>query len=51
MSQLTVITNAINIAAELAGTHIEVILTADVAQDSFFAGGSPGGANAAAIER
>ena len=27
MAQLTVITNAINIAAELAGTHIEVILT------------------------
>ncbi len=26
MAQLTVITNAINIAAELAGTHIEVIL-------------------------
>ncbi len=27
MARLTVITNAINIAAELAGTHIEVILT------------------------
>jgi len=36
MSQLTVITNAINIAAELAGTHIEVILTGGMLRKNSF---------------
>ena len=35
-SQLTVITNAINIAAELAGTHIEVILTGGMLRKNSF---------------
>ena len=34
--QLTVITNAINIAAELAGTHIEVILTGGMLRKNSF---------------
>src|SRR5271163_3190110 len=36
MAQLTVITNAINIAAELAGTHIEVILTGGMLRKNSF---------------
>ncbi|MGA2981381.1 MAG: DeoR/GlpR family DNA-binding transcription regulator, partial [Terriglobales bacterium] len=36
MVQLTVITNAINIAAELAGTHIEVILTGGMLRKNSF---------------
>jgi len=36
MSRLTVITNAINIAAELAGTHIEVILTGGMLRKNSF---------------
>ena len=36
MGQLTVITNAINIAAELAGTHIEVILTGGMLRKNSF---------------
>ena len=36
LSQLTVITNAINIAAELAGTHIEVILTGGMLSKNSF---------------
>src|ERR1017187_9426960 len=36
LSQLTVITNAINIAAELAGTHIEVILTGGILRKNSF---------------
>jgi DeoR family transcriptional regulator of aga operon len=36
MSRLTVITNAINIAAELAGTHIEVILTGGTLRKNSF---------------
>ena len=36
MVGLTVITNAINIAAELAGTHIEVILTGGVLRKNSF---------------
>jgi DeoR family transcriptional regulator, aga operon transcriptional repressor len=36
MAQLTVITNAINIAAELAGTHIEVILTGGMLRENSF---------------
>jgi DeoR family transcriptional regulator of aga operon len=36
MSRLTVITNAINIAAELAGTQIEVILTAGTLRKNSF---------------
>ncbi len=36
MVRLTVITNAINIAAELAGTHIEVILTAGTLRKNSF---------------
>jgi DeoR family transcriptional regulator of aga operon len=36
MAQLTVITNAINIAAELAGTHIEVILTGGILRKNSF---------------
>jgi len=36
MARLTVITNAINIAAELAGTHIEVILTGGVLRKNSF---------------
>jgi DeoR family transcriptional regulator of aga operon len=35
-AQLTVITNAINIAAELAGTHIEVILTGGMLRKNSF---------------
>lgn len=35
-TQLTVITNAINIAAELAGTHIEVILTGGTLRKNSF---------------
>jgi DeoR family transcriptional regulator, aga operon transcriptional repressor len=35
-SRLTVITNAINIAAELAGTHIEVILTGGTLRKNSF---------------
>src|SRR5208282_2179571 len=34
--QLTVITNAINIAAELAGTHIEVVLTGGMLRKNSF---------------
>jgi DeoR/GlpR family transcriptional regulator of sugar metabolism len=52
MSRLTVITNAINIAAELAGTHIEVILTGGtLAQKLVFPGRSPGRANSASTQR
>lgn len=36
MLRLTVITNAVNIAAELAGTHIEVILTAGTLRKNSF---------------
>lgn len=36
MSRLTVITNAINIAAELAGTHIEVMLTGGTLRKNSF---------------
>ncbi len=36
MARLTVITNAINIAAELAGTHIEVILTGGTLRKNSF---------------
>ncbi|MGP0019653.1 MAG: transcriptional repressor AgaR [Candidatus Sulfotelmatobacter sp.] len=36
VAQLTVITNAINIAAELAGTHIEVILTGGMLRKNSF---------------
>jgi len=36
MAQLTVITNAINIAAELAGTHVEVILTGGMLRRNSF---------------
>ena len=36
MKRLTVITNAINIAAELAGTHIEVILTGGTLRKNSF---------------
>jgi DeoR family transcriptional regulator of aga operon len=36
MQRLTVITNAINIAAELAGTHIEVILTGGMLRKNSF---------------
>lgn len=36
MGKLTVITNAINIAAELAGTHIEVILTGGMLRKNSF---------------
>ena len=36
MERLTVITNAINIAAELAGTHIEVILTGGTLRKNSF---------------
>ena len=36
MSRLTVITNAINIAAELAGTHVEVILTGGMLRKNSF---------------
>jgi len=36
MAQLTVITNAVNIAAELAGTHIEVILTGGTLRKNSF---------------
>ena len=36
MSRLTVITNAINIAAELAGTHIDVILTGGTLRNNSF---------------
>jgi DeoR family transcriptional regulator of aga operon len=36
MERLTVITNAINIAAELAGTHIEVILTGGMLRKNSF---------------
>lgn len=36
MSRLTVITNAINIAAELAGTHVEVILTGGTLRKNSF---------------
>jgi DeoR family transcriptional regulator, aga operon transcriptional repressor len=36
MTQLTVITNAINIAAELAGTHIEVVLTGGMLRKNSF---------------
>ena len=36
MSRLTVITNAINIAAELAGTHIDVILTGGMLRKNSF---------------
>ena len=37
MARLTVITNAINIAAELAGTQVEVILTGGMLRrNSFF---------------
>jgi DeoR family transcriptional regulator, aga operon transcriptional repressor len=36
MAQLTVITNAINIASELAGTHIEVILTGGMLRKNSF---------------
>lgn len=36
MARLTVITNAINIAAELAGTHIEVILTGGMLRKNSF---------------
>ena len=36
MKRLTVITNAINIAAELAGTHLEVILTGGVLRKNSF---------------
>ena len=36
MAQLTVITNALNIAAELAGTHIEVILTGGMLRKNSF---------------
>jgi DeoR family transcriptional regulator of aga operon len=36
MAQLTVITNAINIAAELAGTNIEVILTGGMLRKNSF---------------
>jgi DeoR family transcriptional regulator of aga operon len=36
MAPLTVITNAINIAAELAGTHIEVILTGGMLRKNSF---------------
>lgn len=36
MGRLTVITNAINIAAELAGTHIEVILTGGMLRKNSF---------------
>ena len=36
MAQLTVITNALNIAAELAGTHIEVILTGGTLRKNSF---------------
>ncbi|MGA2234318.1 MAG: transcriptional repressor AgaR [Terriglobales bacterium] len=35
-AQLTVITNAINIAAELAGTHVEVILTGGMLRKNSF---------------
>jgi DeoR family transcriptional regulator of aga operon len=36
MAQLTVITNALNIAAELAGTHIDVILTGGMLRKNSF---------------
>ena len=36
MKRLTVITNAINIAAELAGTHIDVILTGGTLRKNSF---------------
>jgi DeoR family transcriptional regulator of aga operon len=36
MERLTVITNAINIAAELTGTHIEVILTGGILRKNSF---------------
>lgn len=36
MMRLTVITNAVNIAAELAGTHIEVILTGGMLRKNSF---------------
>ena len=36
MSRLTVITNAINIAGELAGTHVEVILTGGMLRKNSF---------------
>jgi DeoR family transcriptional regulator, aga operon transcriptional repressor len=36
MAHLTVITNAINIAAELAGTHVEVILTGGMLRKNSF---------------
>jgi DeoR family transcriptional regulator of aga operon len=35
-SQLTVITNAVNIAAELAGTNVEVILTGGALRKNSF---------------